>query len=157
MGAQNSKAVDAERGGSGRSVTSLMTGETFQIHGLHHAGLLCENLELSMQFYSDFLGLRLNPDRPDARLDFRGAWFWVGTEMIHLMEVPNPDPKEGRPEEGGRDKHICIAVESLQPLIDKLNDANLVFTRSLSGRKAIFVRDPDMNCLEFVETGAWRG
>jgi hypothetical protein len=29
--------------------------------------------------------------------------------MIHLMELPNPDPTElaARPEHGGRDRHMC--------------------------------------------------
>lgn len=35
----------------------------------------------------------------------------IGPEMIHLMELPNPDPLSGRPEHGGRDRHFCIAVE----------------------------------------------
>jgi hypothetical protein len=28
--------------------------------------------------------------------------------MIHLMELPNPDPLEGRPAHGGRDRHTCV-------------------------------------------------
>ena len=30
--------------------------------------------------------------RPKDKLPYRGAWLWVGSEMIHLMELPNPDP-----------------------------------------------------------------
>lgn len=37
-------------------------------------------------------GLQLNADRPDHKLPYRGAWLWIGPEMIHLMELPNPDP-----------------------------------------------------------------
>jgi hypothetical protein len=32
-------------------------------------------------------GLELNPDRPNDKLPYRGAWFWIGPEMIHLMEL----------------------------------------------------------------------
>ena len=39
-----------------------------------------------------------NPDRPHHKLPYRGAWLWIGPEMIHLMELPNPDPMDGRPE-----------------------------------------------------------
>lgn len=42
-----------------------------------------------------------------------GRWLWIGPEMIHLMELPNPDPMEGRPEHGGRDRHVCIGVHSV--------------------------------------------
>lgn len=47
-------------------------------------------------------GLEVNPDRPHHKLPYRGAWLWIGPEMIHLMELPNPDPtdKEKRPGEG---------------------------------------------------------
>jgi hypothetical protein len=47
-------------------------------------------------------GLDTNPDRPDDKLPYRGAWLWIGPEMIHLMELPNPDPTERakRPGEG---------------------------------------------------------
>lgn len=43
-------------------------------------------------------GLEINPDRPHNKLPYRGAWLWVGNEMIHLMELPNPDPLTNRPE-----------------------------------------------------------
>lgn len=56
-------------------------------------------------------GLELNEDRPDDKLPYRGAWLWLGPEMIHLMELPNPDPLEGRPEHGGRDRHFCVGVQ----------------------------------------------
>lgn len=62
---------------------------------------------------SAFTGLELNEDRPDDKLPYRGAWLWMGPEMIHLMELPNPDPLEGRPEHGGRDRHFCVGVQVL--------------------------------------------
>lgn len=125
-------------------------------HGVHHIGLLCKDLERSMEFYQTILGLETNPDRPDRKLPYRGAWLWIGPEMIHLMELPNPDPAEGRPEHGGRDRHFCIGVEDIQPLVERLTAAGVKYTESMSGRPAVFFRDPDMNCLEVVETKRWR-
>ena len=52
--------------------------------------------------------MEVNPERPDDKLPYKGAWLWVGGEMIHLMELPNPDPMDGRPEHGGRDRHVCL-------------------------------------------------
>ncbi|KAK9816659.1 hypothetical protein WJX72_003370 [[Myrmecia] bisecta] len=123
---------------------------TFQ--GVHHVGLLCESLEKSLEFYCGVLGLTLNPDRPDSKLPYRGAWLWVGAEMIHLMELPNPDPTEGRPEHGGRDRHVCLSVASVDALEDQLKKADIPFTRSHSGRPAIFFRDPDSNAIECAES-----
>lgn len=28
---------------------------------------------------------QINPDRPHDKLPYRGAWLWIGPEMIHLM------------------------------------------------------------------------
>jgi len=125
-----------------------------QFKGVHHVALLCENLERSLNFYQNLLGLAINPDRPDAKLPYRGAWLWIGNDdMIHLMELPNPDPAEGRPEHGGRDRHFCIATDDIKPLVEKLEAAGVEYTMSMSGRPAVFFRDPDMNCLEVVATG----
>ena len=87
-------------------------------------------------------GLAINPDRPHHKLPYRGAWLWIGPEMIHLMELPNPDPLSGRPEHGGRDRHFCVGVESVEPLAQKLEAAGVAFTKSMSGRPALFFRDP---------------
>lgn len=124
-------------------------------HGVHHIGVLCESLERSLEFYEKILGLKINRDRPDNKLPYRGAWLWIGPEMIHLMELPNPDATEGRPVHGGRDTHICVSVESIELLVKRLTDAGVKYTESMSGRPAVFFKDPDMNCLEVVEM-RWR-
>ncbi|THG12511.1 hypothetical protein TEA_012286 [Camellia sinensis var. sinensis] len=67
-------------------------------------------------------GLKINEARPDDKLPYRGAWLWVGSEMIHLMELPNPDPLTGRPQHGGRDRHTCVAIQDvsrLKAILDK--------------------------------------
>ena len=78
--------------------------------------------------------------------------------MIHLMEVPNPDPTSlsARPAHGGRDRHSCFGVQSCAELAEKLTAAAVPFTRSASGRAALFFRDPDGNTLECAEHGEWR-
>lgn len=84
-------------------------------------------------FFNCKLGLEINEARPDDKLPYRGAWLWVGSEMIHLMELPNPDPLTGRPEHGGRDRHTCIAirdVSKLKAILDKAG--NFLLFSSLS-------------------------
>lgn len=56
------------------------------------------------------LGLTERSDRPNDKLPYGGAWLDLGTEMVHLMEVPNPDEGMLRPEHGGRDRHFCVGV-----------------------------------------------
>ncbi|KAK4257824.1 hypothetical protein QN277_007360 [Acacia crassicarpa] len=126
----------------------------YGVVSVHHVGILCENLERSLDFYQNVLGLKINEARPHDKLPYRGAWLWVGSEMIHLMELPNPDPLTGRPEHGGRDRHTCIAIRDVSKLKIILDEAGIPYTLSKSGRPAIFTRDPDTNALEFTQVDA---
>ena len=118
------------------------------IFSLNHASLIVANLDVSMVFYCDVLGLQ-QVDRPD--LGFPGAWFQLGDQQIHLLELENPDPITGRPEHGGRDRHVALNALSLSPVQDTLNKAGIVYTMSKSGRRALFCRDPDGNAIEIIE------
>jgi len=65
--------------------------------------------------------------------------------------LQNPDPTTGRPQHGGRDRHVALNVLALAPIQETLNKAGVVYTMSISGRRALFCRDPDGNTLEFIE------
>ncbi|XP_060189090.1 glyoxylase I 4 [Lycium barbarum] len=134
--------------------TDAVDDKDFGVVSMHHVGILCENLERSLNFYQNILGLEINEARPHDKLPYRGAWLWVGSEMIHLMELPNPDPLTGRPEHGGRDRHTCIAIRDVSKLKAILDKAGIPYTLSRSGRPAIFTRDPDTNALEFTQVDA---
>ena len=132
--------------------------ERIGIQGVHHVAVIVRDLAVSMEFYRDFLGLPVNPDRPNDKLPYDGAWLMMGPEMVHLMELPNPDPTDAefRPAHGGKDRHFCIGVKDLAPLTEALETRGVPFTASRSGRPAIFFRDPDCNTLEVVEGLEWR-
>jgi glyoxylase I family protein len=74
-----------------------------------------------------------------------------GSSQIHLMELPNPDPTEGRPVHGGRDRHVAITINNIDILKEKLDLHNIPSTMSQSGRRALFCRDLDGNAFEFME------
>ncbi len=122
------------------------------ITDLHHASLLVADTGRALGFYCDLLGLAVDGSRPD--LGYPGAWLLVGGRQIHLLQLPNPDPVEGRPAHGGRDRHLALLVNNLDWLARRLDGAGVAYTRSRSGRRALFCRDPDGNALEFVESGA---
>lgn len=121
----------------------------FEVTRIHHASLIVADTERSLAFYCGMLGLEPDPERPD--LGYPGAWLWVGGDQIHLMELPNPDPITGRPAHGGRDRHLALRVQDLDDLEQRLDAAGIPFTRSRSGRRAIFLRDPDANALELMQ------
>ena len=116
---------------------------------IDHASLIVQNTRQALQFYCDLLGLEVDPSRPD--LGYPGAWLTVGEGQLHLLELPNLDPVEGRPEHGGRDRHIALVVTGLDALLARLETAGIAYTRSRSGRAAAFCRDFDGNAVELIE------
>ncbi|MDQ7073894.1 MAG: VOC family protein [Gammaproteobacteria bacterium] len=119
------------------------------IKAIHHVSFVVADTAKALAFYQGILGLKVCEDRPD--LGFAGAWLNLGEQQIHLLELPNPDPIEGRPEHGGRDRHLAVSVLNLQEVIDALETAGRVYTLSKSGRRALFCRDDDGNTLELIE------
>lgn len=115
---------------------------------LHHSSLLVSDTKASLEFYCGILGLELL-ERPD--FSYAGAWLDLGLQQLHLIELPNPDPTTGRPAHGGRDRHVAFNVLNLDLLKNSLEDKNISYTLSASGRRALFCRDRDGNALEFIE------
>lgn len=116
---------------------------------LLHASLLVADVGRARDFYEGVLGLVASAARP--AMDFDGVWYDLGAAQIHLIGQPNPDPVSGRPAHGGRDRHTALGVRDWEALRRRLDAAGLAYTLSRSGRRALFVRDPDGNALELVE------
>jgi glyoxylase I family protein len=116
---------------------------------LHHVSLIVADTQKSLDFYQQILGLPLDGSRPD--LGFPGAWLTVGELQIHLLQLPNPDAAQGRPEHGGRDRHVAFTVDDLSLYQQRLEANGIVYTMSKSGRRALFCRDPDGNACELIE------
>ncbi len=122
-----------------------------EITSLLHAGLLVADLARAKSFYESVLELKPCP-RP--HLPYPGEWYDLGDgQQLHLMCLPNPDAGVVRPEHGGRDHHIALAVKDMTALKRRLDAAGVKYTASRSGRAALFCRDPDANALEFVDPG----
>ncbi len=123
------------------------------IINLHHVSFIIEDLNIALAFYSEVLGLEVDHSRPD--LGYPGAWLILpGQQQLHLIQLDDPDKNSERPEHGGRDRHVAFAVNSIEQIAASLDTLEIPFTKSRSGRKALFSRDPDGNALEFIQSGA---
>ena len=120
-----------------------------EIRSINHVSLLVTDTRRSLDFYQGVLGLPVDDSRPD--LGFGGAWLQVGEGQIHLLELPETRQQTGARQYGGRDHHLAMNVSSLDEVVQALEAAGIAYTRSSSGRKALFCRDPDGNALELVE------
>ena len=116
---------------------------------IHHVSMIVSNTQQSIAFYENLLDLQVNDKRPD--LGFPGAWFDIAGQQIHLLEVNNPDPVENRPEHGGHDRHFAMTVDNIDESEQRLLAMNAHYTKSKSGRAALFCRDPDGNGLEIIQ------
>jgi len=119
-----------------------------KITGFDHVSILVKNAEIALNFYHEILGLPLL-NRPD--LGFPGYWLDLQNgQSLHIMQLNNPYSGI-KPEHGGRDYHFALRVDSIEGFVKKLNQMNLEYSLSKSGRKALFTRDPDGNALELFE------
>lgn len=117
---------------------------------IQHVSFIVADTSVALGFYTRVLGLKIDSQRPD--LGYPGAWLQLNDDQqIHLLELPNPDPVNGRPEHGGRDRHTAFHINDLSSVQSALTRAGLSFSMSKSARRALFCRDPDGNALEFIE------
>lgn len=128
-----------------------------QLTGLHHLTLITADIERSIAFYRDVLGLGIVRDAPsDDDPDTRHVWFGAvdGTpgRLLSVMEYPQlPAGAVGT----GSTHHFALAVESSEELDawrDYLMGADVqcsdVFDRG--GFRSLYVRDPDGHVVEIA-------
>jgi glyoxylase I family protein len=130
-------------------MTTSESASSGHFSGIDHHSVIISDLEKSRHFYINVVGLEEDTSRPE--MVFEGLWFKVGQQAIHCLKLNNPDPVEDRPEHGGRDRHVCLITDDMNPLIERLEKYYVDFTHSKSGRRAIFFRDPDGNAVEVQE------
>lgn len=117
--------------------------------GLDHVSILVSDAERAYAFYQKVLGLSSLP-RPN--LGFPGYWLDLNDgRSLHLMQLPDPSSAAEKPEHGGRDWHFALRVDDLAWHAKQLEQLKIPFTRSKSGRKALFFRDLDGNAVELFE------
>lgn len=118
----------------------------------NHVTLNCRDVERSIAFYRDLLGMRLMK-RPG--FSFAGAWLYrdgLGM-MIHLNEIDGlPDPPE---QIQTRHRHIAFRAEEFDAAVADLAERGIPFeSRQLPdlGYRQAFLHDPDGN---IIELGEW--
>lgn len=127
----------------------MSAGSETLILAIDHCSLIVSDTNKALEFYVGILNLAVDQSRPD--LGYPGAWLQVGKAQIHLLEVTNPDSVDDRPEHGGRDHHVALQVKDLSVLIKRLQLADIPYSKSKSGREALFCRDFDGNAIELLE------
>lgn len=118
-----------------------------QITGLDHISIHVADVQQSMNFYRDVMGLA-EVQRPD--FNFQGAWFSLGNgQTLHLIEG-----RTIQPHWGSRATHIAFAVLNIAMAASYYEQKGITHTpikERPDGIKQFFITDPDGYCLEICE------
>ena len=129
-----------------------------EIQAIHHVSLTVRDLDLSVRFYGEILGLP-PIDRPP--FGFPGAWFAVGeVQQLHLI-VHDGATFRGDRGINTRDGHFAVRVGSYRATVEFLRskgycedapDLDLHKMRlqphATAGFPQIYILDPDRNMIE---------
>ena len=121
------------------------SSDTLVIHELNHIALYVRDLDASMHFYGDVLGL---PVLRRPAFDFPGAWYSLGAQELHLIvETRNPDRDRGAVHFALRVEDAATAREMLlaRGVVD-MSDAN----PRPDGAVQVFLNDPDGYLIELM-------
>ena len=122
-----------------------------------HTMIRVKNLEKSIEFYTDFLGMKLlrRDDYPDGK--FTLAFVGYGEESSHtVVELTHNWDQEDTYDLGNGYGHIAIGVPDIYSTCEKLKAAGANIPRPpgpmMHGTTVIaFVEDPDGYKVELIE------
>lgn len=125
------------------------------LSAIHHIAIICQNYEVSKQFYTDVLGLSIlgeyyRAERQSYKLDLALS----GQYIIELFSFPNPPKRPSRPEALGL-RHLAFAVADIDAAVAHLTEQGVVTepirVDETTGRRFTFFADPDGLPLELYE------
>jgi catechol 2,3-dioxygenase-like lactoylglutathione lyase family enzyme len=133
------------------------TGRRMQLTGLHHITLISADLERSIAFYRDVLGLGIvrdatSDDDPGTRHVWFGAVDGTPGRLLSVMEYPHlPEGVVGT----GSTQHFALAVETVEELeawrgylAEQGVECSEIFDRG--GFRSLYLRDPDGHVVEIA-------
>ncbi len=140
---------------------------------LHHTGLTVRDLDASLRFYRDLLGMEVlfEAEReggyfgaivgyPDARVRMAHVVFPGSEHRLEIFEYIRPEPRgdPGEPRDVGI-THVCLAVEDMEALharlaaagVDFYSEPVLVDQGVSAGGWGVYLRDPDGITVELFQ------
>jgi lactoylglutathione lyase len=122
------------------------------IKSILHIGLVVQDLEKSVDFYSKILGFKLFKQKDHPSVGLKNAFLSLNSQILELIQYT--DSRAGIVRGWGIIDHLSFEVENLDEAILKLRDAKVELigsTRTLDGEKLIFFKGPSGERLEIIE------
>lgn len=87
---------------------------------IHHVGVVVPNLEESLRFWRDTLGLHFTRSATIEEQGVRAALLKVGDSEIELLEPLSPDNGVGKflARRGGGMHHVCFETDDVERELD---------------------------------------
>jgi catechol 2,3-dioxygenase-like lactoylglutathione lyase family enzyme len=140
------------------------------IVAIRHTGIVVSDMERSLEFYRDMLGMEVWADFKDdseyvqSMTDVSGANIWmvklkagdgVSIELLQYLSHPAPVPEPTRACDIGCN-HVALQVDDLDVLYEKLQAKGIHFNAPPTfspdgGAKVTYCRDPEGVIIELVE------
>jgi catechol 2,3-dioxygenase-like lactoylglutathione lyase family enzyme len=143
---------------------------------LHHTGLTVRDLDRSLSFYRDALGMEVVFEQekrggyfaaivgyPDTHVRAAQLAFPGGGHRLEIFEYVAPEPRgePGEPRDVGI-THVCLVVDGLDAVAARLRATGTSFfsevvpidTGANAGGRGVYLRDPDGIIVELFEPRA---
>ena len=141
------------------------------INGIHHTSFTVSNMERSIAFYRDLLGMKVTWDSVQAGVQFKGpvadnvtncpgteqriVFLACGDSRIELVEyTPTGKRQLDNKASDTGSAHVCFKTEDIQKLYRKLVENNVrlhCVPQNLDFAQVMYFRDPDGIVLEAAQ------
>jgi glyoxylase I family protein len=114
-----------------------------KLTGIHHVSILVSDMERSVAWYRDTLGLPEVPRPSNFITPVR--WFELGEQQLHLIPSPQPDTISSR--------HFALHVDNCRAARETLAGLGVAIqeTVPIAGAERFFIADPDGNNIEVIQ------
>lgn len=94
---------------------------------IEHIGIAVKNLEESIRYYEDVLGLKCYAIEEVVDQKVKTAFFKIGQTKIELLESTSPDGPIGQfiDKKGPGIHHLAFAVQGLQSALDEVKEKGI--------------------------------
>ena len=141
------------------------------ISGIHHASFTVSDMDRSIAFYRDILGMSVDWDSKKAGVEFKGevadrvtgcpgteqriVFLTIGGDRLELVEyTPIGKALEDNQASDTGSAHVCFRTDDMQGLYDKLSAEGVrlhCYPQNNGRAIVIYFRDPDGIILEATQ------
>ena len=126
-----------------------------KLNKVHHIAIICSDYEVSKEFYTKILGLKLKQEiYREERQSYKADLSLNGEYILELFSFPSPPARLSRPEATGL-RHLAFEVEDIEKEVKELSKLGIlaepIRIDESTGKKFTFFSDPDDLPIEFYE------